>query len=68
MSLERNKMKLLRKPRTAIQKRTAFGRHLRVVRTEEIDGRVYGISLHATKGYRHRRVFDASVRRKLIGL
>lgn len=68
MSFERTKMRLLRKPRTAISKGKPFGRHIGEVKTEEVDGRVYGIAFHATKGKRRRRVYDASVRRKLIGI
>jgi hypothetical protein len=68
VSLERNKMRLLRKPRAAVSKGKPYGRHVGTVKTEEVDGRVYGIALHATKGKRRRRVYNASARLKLIGI
>lgn len=50
-----------------VDKKTAYGRHIGIKSIVEGD-RVYGISFHATKGPRRRRVYDASVRRRLLGI
>lgn len=68
MSFDRTKMRLPRKPRTAISKGKPYGRHIGTPWVETIGDRVYGHAFHATKGKRCRRVYDASVRRRLIGI
>lgn len=61
----------VRKPKVGnIDKRTPYGRHIYTGEDKwrAIDGRVYGKSFHATKGWRRRRVYKASVRQRLIGI